>query len=94
MIIEGPISTMTQEKMLALANVESTVDTRRHKGMEYYFIGHGPERRARESDPFDDLEEASYSSFAIKGKAIITGSEDAIESTPGQRRQDCRFRQS
>ncbi len=79
MIVDGPISTATREKMLALARTESTVETRSHKGMEYYFIGEGPERKSHNGDLFDDLEDASYSSFALKGKAIVAASEDQLK---------------
>jgi len=80
MIVEGPISKTTQEKMLALAKEESTVDTRSYKGMEYYYIGDGPERRSHDGEPFDDLEDASYSSFAVKGKAIVAASEEQMKA--------------
>jgi hypothetical protein len=84
-IVEGPLSKSSQEKMLAIAVLESTVDTRLHNGMEYYFIGDGDEVRDGDEDRqnghdhFDDLEDVSYSSFAIDGKAIITSSEDQLK---------------
>lgn len=80
MIIEGPISEETQEKMLKLAHDEATVDTRSYKGMEYYYIGDGAENRSHDDDPFEDLEDASYSSFAIKGKAIVAASEEQMKA--------------
>lgn len=80
MIIEGPITRATQQKMLDIAHKESTVDTRKYKGMEYYFIGDRPESKSRNSDPFDDLEDASYSSFAVNGKAIITANEEQLKA--------------
>lgn len=80
MIVEGPITKASQEKMLGIVKLEASVETRSHKGMEYYFIGDGPERRSHGEDPFDDLEDASYSSFAIDGKAIIAASEAQLKS--------------
>jgi len=80
MVIEGPITKESQEKMLALARVETSVDIRSHKGMEYYYIGDGPESESSGDDPFDDLDDASYSSFAIKGKAIVAASEAQLQS--------------
>ena len=79
-IVEGPISKATQDKMLALAVLETEVDIRNHDGMEYYFIGDGPEGRSEHDDPFDDLQDVSYSSFAIAGKAIITGDEEQMKT--------------
>jgi hypothetical protein len=78
-IVEGQISEETREKMLAIAVLESSVDTRTHNGMEYYFIGDGSEDRERSNDHLDDLEEVSYSSFAIDGKAIVTSSEEQLK---------------
>jgi hypothetical protein len=78
-IVEGQISEETREKMLAIAVLESSVDTRTHNGMEYYFIGDGSEDRERRNDHLDDLEEVSYSSFAIDGKAIVTSSEEQLK---------------
>jgi len=80
MIVEGPITKASQEKILALVGKEANVETRSHKGMPYYFIGDGPERRSHGDDPFDDLEDASYSSFAIEGKAIIAASEAQLKA--------------
>jgi len=80
MIVEGPITKASQEKMLGIVKLEASVETRSHKGMEYYFIGDGPEQRSHGEDPFDDLEDASYSSFAIDGKAIIAASEAQLKS--------------
>lgn len=83
-IVEGPLSKKSQEKMLAIAVLESAVDTRLHNGMEYYFIGEGDEGsdgnegRRNGRDYFDDFEDVFYSSFAIDGKAIITSSEDQL----------------
>ena len=66
MIIEGPITKRTQEKMLAVAHLESTVETRNYKGMDYYYIGDGPEGKSRDNDPFEDLEDVFV--FKLCGK--------------------------
>jgi hypothetical protein len=78
-VVQGPISKETQEKMLAVAVSETSVDTRTYNGKEYYFIGDGTEGQKSGNDHFDDLGDVSYSSFAIDGKAIITSSEDQLK---------------
>jgi hypothetical protein len=80
MIVDGPMTKKSQASMLALVQEETSVEKRNYKGMEYYFIGEGPEKRSHGDDPFDDLENASYSSFAIDGKAIIAASEAQLKA--------------
>ncbi|MBT5219317.1 MAG: hypothetical protein HOI35_08325 [Woeseia sp.] len=79
MIIEGPISKATEEKMLEMAMDKTEVDTRQHKGMSYYFMGDDESAESQGDEPFEDFEEASYSSFAIKGKIIIAGREEQLK---------------
>jgi hypothetical protein len=79
-IVEGPISESTQEKMLAIAVLKSKLETRQYKGQDYYYIGEGPESGVRKDDSFNSLEKVSYSSFAIKNKAIITSNENRLKA--------------
>jgi hypothetical protein len=79
MIIEGPISKATEEKMLEMAMDKTEVDTRQHNGMSYYFMGDDESAESQGDEPFEDFEEASYSSFAIKGKVIIAGREEQLK---------------
>ncbi len=80
LIFEGPISKETQEKMLALAVEEAEVGTRQHRGKDYYFVGDGPESGSIGKISLADIEGASYSSFAIKNKLIVTASEDHLKA--------------
>ena len=79
-VVKGPISKESQDKLMALAVLESDVDPRMHNDMPYYFIGDGSERRLSGSDLLDDLENVSYSSFAIDGMAIITSNENQLKA--------------
>jgi len=79
MIIEGPISKATEEKMLEMAMDKTEVVTRQHNGMSYYFMGDDESAESQGDEPFEDFEEASYSSFAIKGKVIIAGREEQLK---------------
>jgi len=79
-LIEGPITPKTQEKLLELAALESDLDSREYAGKTYYFAG-DDERSARaDNDPFEDLDDAAYFSFAIDGKAIIASNENQLQA--------------
>lgn len=84
-LIEGPISKETQEKLVALAVLQGDVDTREYDGNTYYFAGDeeaaGDEESAGDdSDPFEDLEDSAYFSFALNNKAIIASSENQLKA--------------
>ena len=79
-LIEGPISKETQDKILALAVLEGDVDTREHDGNTYYFAGDDEEATGDDSDPFEDLEDTAYFSFALNNKAIIASSENQLKA--------------
>ena len=79
-LIEGPISKETQDKMLALAVVQGDVDTREHDGNTYYFAGDHEQYARRDHEPFEDLEDTAYFSFALNNKAIIASSENQLKA--------------
>lgn len=74
-IVDGPIRKESRDKMLALAALQGPVDPREHQGLSYYFFGHAGEKEPSRGQPFEDLQESVYVSFAVKGKAIVTGNE-------------------
>ena len=87
-LIEGRISSATQEKLIESAREEAELTDSKHKGMEYYFVKdrnddsdddheHGDHHRS--SHALRDLEDGAYFSFAIKNKLLITGSEEQMK---------------
>jgi hypothetical protein len=74
-VVEGPMSKESRDKFLALAAQEGPVDPREHGNKEYFFFGDEDEIDNRADEPFEDLEDALFLSFAIDGKALITGTE-------------------
>ena len=88
-IIEGPLTKKSQDKLLALAMLESTVNRLESGGKEYYHIiddGDGDsddddEDRERHSgnDPLDDFDGSAYFSFSVANKAIITSNENHMQ---------------
>ena len=79
-LIEGPVTKETQDKLLALAVLEGDVDTREYDGKTYYFVGDEEESDNGDSDPFEDLEDSTYFSFGIKNKAIVASSENQLKA--------------
>jgi len=83
-VLEGNISKESQDKLLALAALESTLGTQNHKGKTYYHL-----TDYKESDPdqpheqeiaFDGLDKEAFFSFAVKNKLIITSGNDGMRA--------------
>ena len=77
-IVEGPLTRDTQDKLLALAAMEGPVDPREHDGETYYFFGDEDEIDDNGNEPFEDLDDAVFVSFALPGKALLTGTESQM----------------
>ena len=65
----------SRDKLLALAAQEGPVDPREYGNKEYFFFGDEDEIDNGSDEPFEDLEDALFLSFAVDGKALITGTE-------------------
>lgn len=78
-VVDGPMTKDTQDKIMALATSEGPVDPREHKGRDYFLFGDGGDPDD-DDDPMERLEDAAYVSFAVKGKAIVTSSEGQMQS--------------
>ena len=74
-VVEGPMSKDSRDKLLALAAQEGPVDPREYGNKEYFFFGDEDEIDNGSDEPFEDLEDALFLSFAVDGKALITGTE-------------------
>ena len=79
-VVDGPLSRDTQDKIMALAASQGPVDPRDHKSKVYYFFGDDDDEGNNGDDPLKDLEDSSYVSFAVKGKAIITANENQMRA--------------
>ena len=79
-VVEGPMSKSSRDKILALAAQEGPVDPREHRDREYYFFGDEDEIDNRADEPLEDLEDALFLSFAVAGKALITGTEAQMQA--------------
>ena len=74
-IVEGPMSQTSRDKFLALAATNGPVDPREYDGKAYYFFGDEDDIDDPADEPFEDLEDALFLSFAVDGKALVTGTE-------------------
>lgn len=74
-IVEGPVSKETKDKILALAaaKMDMNLDLLTYDGKEYYEFGNGRENDAH--DDFEALEDGGYFSFDLKDKVIVTSTE-------------------
>lgn len=79
-VSEGPLTKESQERLLAMATVESggDIDLLDYKGMTYYHVGDEEDEGQPGSEPFDDLEDSAWFSFAVDGKAIVTSTEKQL----------------
>lgn len=85
-VLEGNISKESQDKLLAIAAVESTLDTQSHKGKTYYHVRNYQDSRSdgeRSHDQevaFDGLEDEAFFSFAVRNKMIVASSDAGMRA--------------
>ena len=77
-IVEGPLTKDSQDKLLALAASQGPVDPREHDGETYYFFGDEDDIDDNGDKPLEDFEGAVFVSFALPGKALVTGTEEQM----------------
>lgn len=88
-IVEGPLTKESQDKLLALATLQSTLNRLEFDGKEYYHITDDGDdenenenedsERHRGKDPLDDFDGSAYFSFSVANKAIIASSEKHMQ---------------
>ncbi len=85
-VIEGNISKVSQDKVLALAAAEAKLDTRTHKGKTYFYVqnpddsGDFDSSDADGDSALDDLDDEAFFSFAIRNKLIVASSDREIQA--------------
>lgn len=78
-VIDGAIARSTRDKLLALAALETKVDTLAHAGKTFYYAkGSGSKFSGRHS--LDDFDDAAYFSFAVENKLIVTSGRGQMEA--------------
>lgn len=78
-VVEGPISSETRDKLLALAAVKARLDTLTHDGKTYYHLQR-TEGTGGSSRRLDDFDGAAWFSFAVADKLIVTSEQKQLEA--------------
>lgn len=81
-VVEGPVTRESQERLLALATLEAEgdMDLLDYKGMTYYHIGDEDDEQYRSGEPFDDLEDSAWFSFAVDNRVIMASTEKQLQA--------------
>ncbi len=81
-VVEGPLTKESQERLLAMGTVqaEGDIDLLEYKGMTYFHVGDEEDEGKRGNEPFDDLEDSAWFSFAVDGKAILASTERQLQA--------------
>ena len=71
-----------QERLLAIATMQADgdIDLLEYKGMTYYHIGDEEDEGDWGNEPFEDLEDSAWFSFALDNKAILTSTEKQLQA--------------
>lgn len=77
LLVEGPISTDTRDKLLAMAAAKAKLDTLTRDGQAYYHVYDraGPQRHR---GSLEDFEDSAWFTFAVKDKLIVTSDEEQL----------------
>jgi hypothetical protein len=84
-IVAGPLSKSSQDKLLAMATLHATVNRLESGGKEYYHIKDNgdddddDDSRHRGKNSLDGFDDGAYFSFSVANKAIITSNEGQMQ---------------
>lgn len=73
-VLQGPISETTRDKLMAMMALRAGYDLREHKGMDYFLAGAEP-LEVSTANIDVDFDETAFVSFAIPQKVIVTSHE-------------------
>ncbi len=76
-IVEGPISQESQDKVLARAALKTELNLLKSGGKSYYRFG---DTDADSGTDLDALEDGGYFSFDVKDKVIVTSTEEQMKT--------------
>lgn len=79
-VIDGPVTRESREKLLALAQLERPLEMLDYRGQIYYHVGDAAAGNGRPTVDLDDLEESAYFTFDVPGKVIVASQEDELRS--------------
>lgn len=79
LLVEGPISQQTRDKLLALATLKAKLDTRSYDGKTYYHVQSGEQRKPSKRS-LEAFEDSAWFTFDVKDKLIVTSSQEQLEA--------------
>lgn len=84
-VVKGPVSEITRQKLLAIAVLQAQLTELEYKGKAFYFVSDGEDDdqhhgSMRSHNPIEDLKDGAYISFAIKDKVIVSGNENQMKA--------------
>jgi hypothetical protein len=78
-VVDGAIGDTTRDKVLALASMDSKLDTLKHGGKTFYHAERA-KSRSNGNRSLDDLEKNAYFSFDVKNKLIVASNPDQMKA--------------
>ena len=81
-VFDGPLTQGSKERLLAVATLhaDGQVELLDYKGLPYYHIGDEEDEGRVNDEPFEDLEDSAWFSFAIDDKAILASTEKQLQA--------------
>lgn len=79
LLVEGPISQQTRDKLLALATLKAKLDTGTYDGKTWYHVQRG-EQRQRGKRSLEVFEDAAWFTFEAGNKLIVTSTREQLEA--------------
>ncbi|HEX7061623.1 MAG TPA: hypothetical protein VF200_06605 [Woeseiaceae bacterium] len=79
LVVDGPISRQTRDKLLALATLKARLETVRHDGATYYHVL-GAGAAAQGHHAFGDLDDSAWFTFDVRNKLIVTSEEEPLKA--------------
>lgn len=77
-VVEGNISDESRDKLLALAELEGSLEMLTYENKTYYHIGSG--RSNDGENGIDSLQDSAYFTFALKDRLIVASGEDQLKA--------------
>lgn len=79
-VVEGPLRKDFRSQVMAALRMDAELQDFKFDGKAYHFAGDDEEADSRNEDPFDDLENGVFFSFAVKNKLIVASHEEQMKA--------------
>ena len=79
-VVEGPLRKGFQSQVMAALRMDAELQDYIFDGKAYHFAGDEEESGSHSEDPFDELEDGVFFSFAIDNKLIVASHEEQMKA--------------